>query len=73
MARKGSQNPSKIAGRVQILAGRYPKDRRFLLVIQDVTPLPAVQNIHPTDRLYLADSPQVSLGGFQVLMPKDHF
>ena len=39
IAWKGIKNPLKMAGRVQNTAGRYPKDRRFLLAIQDVTSL----------------------------------
>jgi hypothetical protein len=37
IAWNGTKNHLKIPGRVQIPPGRYPKDRRFLLAIQDVT------------------------------------
>jgi hypothetical protein len=71
IAWEGTQNPLTMAGRAQNPAGRYPKDALFLLVIQDVIPLPTVQNIHPADRLDLADPPQISLSGFQILVPQD--
>jgi hypothetical protein len=62
---EGSKNPAEMTGKLQNPVGKYPKDSIFLLVIQDVRPLPAVQNIHPTDRLHLADSPQISLVVFR--------
>ncbi len=73
IAWKSTKNLSKMKGSVQILGGRYPKDRTFLLVIHDLSPSPSMKNVHPTDRLHLADPPQVSLSRFQILMPQDHF
>jgi len=67
------QKSFKTTGSVQILAGGYPKDTVFLMVIQDVNPLPSMKNVHPTDRLSLADPPQIRLSGFQVLVPQNDF
>jgi hypothetical protein len=31
-----------------------------------------MKNIHPTDSLHFANPSQVSLGGFQILVPQDY-
>ena len=63
----------EMTGKVQNPADRYPKGRRFLLVIHELTTrLSPVQYVHPPDRFHLADLSQVSLGGFQVLVPQNY-